>query len=581
MIKITLQNNGILNTGSLLPGAGKGTVQSLSSGTGDVSVGGTVLPFSTIFAKMVHKASQSKGTASPAAGQNGNSGENNAAGVSIAGGQKTPGFMLQIKALPSGPEDKVVALELDLQALLQALQNGQTAGENPIDPNEAEDAAALSSYLAAMIAAIQKRGGAIESAQAAGAEAGGGRGITDVMQNGAETALSLIDKLLSLGESAAAEGTDKGNKILLTLPQELLKGFVINKDGQPHFSMNGAVDMPAAFTTTDGMEDAAAGQPLPAVTSGPDTEGMTFQLVRLNTQASSSSPQGTLLVAAAGLQRTNPPNPATADTDVSGVDIEAPLPAEPSPQESQVKSSGDRPVREMLINPNVVGPGDKGAASTGTDPKQGVFPANVKVDEQDIISARKAVEAGEKALLLREDSGKGTQSVSGKDSAQWVPYAGATSPQVPLGSEAPLKGVFIPMDRLISEAGAALEKGAGKVQMTLQPPSLGTINMEVVVQNNRVELVLTANHADVQQILQANADQLKNALNNQGFQVDQMSVLLKRENFGFNLGGNPLWQDGAGQQQSHGNGSSASPSLPEPKIVISRDYGPGTISIFA
>ena len=77
------------------------------------------------------------------------------------------------------------------------------------------------------------------------------------------------------------------------------------------------------------------------------------------------------------------------------------------------------------------------------------------------------------------------------------------------------------MDRVVQEAGALLEKGAGKVQMTLQPPSLGTINMEVLVRSNRVELVLTANHAEVQQLLQANGPiSLRNALSNQGFQID-------------------------------------------------------------
>jgi flagellar hook-length control protein FliK len=579
MMKIVLPNNGKLNAGSIIPGAGKGTVQSVASGAEDASQGGDLLPFPVIFAKMVDKAVQLKEAASSAAGQNANSGENVASGAVMAGEHKMPGCLLQIKDLPSGQEDEVVTLELDLQALLQALQNEEAAGENPTGFKEAADA--LSAYLAALISALQKQGGANESALDTGAVAAGGKEITDVMQKGAKGSFSLIDQLTSLLENDAIAGTEKGNKILLTLPQELMQGFVINKNGQPHFAMNGTGNGPAASTASEDMKNAVAGQPLPAVTDGQDAEGMTFQLVRLNAHAASSSPQGALLAAAAVLQKANPSTPVTPDTDASGVDIEAPLPAAPSPQGIQVKSAGERSGRELLLNPNATGAGDKGVTPAGTDAKQGLFPANAKAGEQDMISARKAGEAGEKASLLREDSGKGTQIVAGKDSAQWVPYAGATSPQVPLGSEAPLKGVFIPMDRLISEAGAVLEKGAGKVQMTLQPPSLGTINMEVVVQNNRVELVLTADHADVQQILQANSDQLKNALNNQGFQVDQMSVLLKRENFGFNLGGNPLWQNGAGQQQSHGNGSSASPSLPEPEIVTPRDYGPGTISIFA
>jgi flagellar hook-length control protein FliK len=138
------------------------------------------------------------------------------------------------------------------------------------------------------------------------------------------------------------------------------------------------------------------------------------------------------------------------------------------------------------------------------------------------------------------------------------------------------------MDRVVQEAASLIEKGAGKVQMTLHPPSLGAVNMEVVVQNNRLELVLTAQHADVQQLLQANSEQLKNALSNQGFQVDQLSVLLKREGFGFNLGGNFQWQGGAGQQPGNANGSVVTASMPETEVMLPRrDYETGAISIFA
>jgi flagellar hook-length control protein FliK len=303
-------------------------------------------------------------------------------------------------------------------------------------------------------------------------------------------------------------------------------------------------------------------------------------LVRLNSLASSSSPQGALLAAATGLQKTNQ-TPQAAPVVDSG-DAATDGTVAPLQNEMLVKNAGEHQVREMLLNPDSESTRNKVTTQAGMNSKQGVFFQSQESDGQNPISSGKGVDVGKEVPLAHKDPAKGTLIASGKESAQWVPYAGATSPQVPLGAEAPPRGVFIPMDRLVREAGAALEKGAGKVQMTLQPPSLGKINMEVVVQNNRVELVLTANHADVQQILQANADQLKNALNNQGFQVDQMSVLLRRENFGFNLGGNPLWQDGSGRQQGNGNGSSASPPAPDVEHVIPRwDSGTGTISIFA
>lgn len=584
MINIALPNNGNLNAASLFSGTGKGTVQSIASGSEDVSKGADTLPFSMIFAKMVKNASPSKEAASSVARQKADQSEDIAAGALTAGEQKTPFFMLKIKDVSSGQENDVVAVELDLQALLQALKNGEIAEEQATDATESEDAAtALSSYLAAMISALQNQGVGIESAQAEDVEAGS-QGLTPVvMQGGDKRVTSIMDNLLSLGENASTEGADKGNKILLTLPQELLKGFVVNKNGQPQFSMNGLEGTPSVLTSTEGGEVAPAGQPLSVVTNSQDAEGMTFQLVRLNTQAASASPQGTLLAAVIDAQKTNQTTPTAADADSGYADTEGALPVNPFQHETLVKSSGERQFRNMLLNAAPVAT-DNALPQKGSDPQAGVVSPSAESDVQDPLSAVKGTEILEEAALLGEAKVKSASVLSGKESTQWVPCAGAASPQLAPGTETALKGIFIPMDRVISEAGKVLENGSGKVQMTLQPPSLGTINMEVVVQNNRVDLVLTANHADVQQLLQANADQLKNALNNQGFQIDQMSVLLKRDNPGFNLGGHSLWQEGAGQQQNQGNGSAGSggTSVPETETILPRrDYGTGTISIFA
>jgi len=567
MIKTTLQNNGQLTTGCLLPVDVKGSVQSSPCGSENASRGGDSLPFSVIFTKMVNKASQIKEAVSSSTGRNASSAENAVSAADIAEEQRKPLFMMKIKGLPSGQEkeEDVLALELDLQALLQVIEDGKAAGENQSDPaGSGEAAASISSYLAAMISALQNQGGAIDPAGIGTS----GQEATLGIQGDTETILSAIDKFLSSGGNLSTDGTDKGNKILLTMPQDLLKNFVINQNGQPHFSMNGAAEGPL---TGEG-EVAAVGQ---------DVEGKTLQLVRLNTRASSSSPQGALLAAVMGSQKTHPSVQEGMKTDSENTDPDGAIPGNPSSGEALLKTAGEPRVRETLLPPETGNEPDGTAVKAGMDPQQGLLSPEEELGEQERIAASQGLEAGEDASAIREDAMKGARLIAGKESVQWVPNAGMSSPQVSPGAVASSKGVFIPMDEVVSKAGTALEKG-GKVQMTLQPPSLGTINMEVVVQNNRVELVLTTGHADVQQMLQAGTDQLKSTLQNQGFQVDQMSVLLKQENFGFNPGGNPLWQDGSGQKENNGNGSSAFPSTPDAEPVISRDdYGTGTISIFA
>lgn len=157
--------------------------------------------------------------------------------------------------------------------------------------------------------------------------------------------------------------------------------------------------------------------------------------------------------------------------------------------------------------------------------KQGEIPFATGFDNQN------AGIAGEEELI-----------VSGKESVPQGSASGVTARQVYTSDRVASRGVVIPLEQIIQETGNLLEKG-GKIQLILHPPSLGKINMEVIVRNNRVELLMMVNNTEVQQVLQASSDQLKNALQNQGFQFDQMSVSLKRENLGFDSGGHPLWQN--------------------------------------
>jgi flagellar hook-length control protein FliK len=71
-----------------------------------------------------------------------------------------------------------------------------------------------------------------------------------------------------------------------------------------------------------------------------------------------------------------------------------------------------------------------------------------------------------------------------------------------------------------------LLNGPGRMKITLNPPHLGTINMDVLVRNNKVEVVMIASNQEVQQVLKSHADQLKNALQGQGLKVDGFDVML-------------------------------------------------------
>ncbi len=575
MIRIAPQNTGKMNVADLFDGAGKGNMQRLHA---DTSVqGAKLLPFAVIFTKLVNKASQGQDAVLTAIDPKATQMKDMAAGWGLNMKQHMPLGMLKMKDGFSGQEEDVIAVGVDLQALFQALQAGESTGKNTADPTRTEEAAAaLSAYLSAIISALQNQAGAEASTQTA-VEGDGGQGeVFAKVRLGAEKGKEVINQLLYHGANGSSGGKDQDQQLLLTLPQELLKDFVINKNGRPHFPMNGMEDTTVVLLPAEGVDATVPGQPFAMTNTvvSLDKEGLTFQLVRLNTQASAASPQGALAVAASTLQKKDQVTPATPAADAASPDGDGDLTVNPFRHEILVKNTGEREARNI--------PSTGAPVADGESSGKGI-PQSVASVEQDPMTAAKSTGTVDDMVLQGEEKAKNAPIVSGKESTHWVPFAGATSPQLAPESGTAPKGVFIPMDRVISEAGKILENGAGKVQMTLQPPNLGTINMEVFVRNNRVDLVLTANHADVQQILQANADQLKNALSNQGFQIDQMSVLLKRDNLGFNLGGHSLRQDGAGQQPGHGNGSTGSNNMSTPeveKLVPRRDYGTGMISIF-
>jgi flagellar hook-length control protein FliK len=99
---------------------------------------------------------------------------------------------------------------------------------------------------------------------------------------------------------------------------------------------------------------------------------------------------------------------------------------------------------------------------------------------------------------------------------------------------------------IIDEGTSVISKGGGRVKMTLNPPNLGSLDMEIRVRNNTVELVFVADTPEIQQSLQASTDLLKAALNQQGFKIDGYNVLLQGSmdaNSGYFSGESSPWRN--------------------------------------
>jgi flagellar hook-length control protein FliK len=106
------------------------------------------------------------------------------------------------------------------------------------------------------------------------------------------------------------------------------------------------------------------------------------------------------------------------------------------------------------------------------------------------------------------------------------------------------------MSQVLDGATQILREGSGRVTMTLQPPRLGTLDLDVVVQDNRVKMVMLADNQEVKQMLQAGMDDLRNALQDKGFQIDRLEVLVQNRP---DDAGSNFWQEaGFGREDSAG-----------------------------
>ena len=100
----------------------------------------------------------------------------------------------------------------------------------------------------------------------------------------------------------------------------------------------------------------------------------------------------------------------------------------------------------------------------------------------------------------------------------------------------------------ILDAKQSLNNGFGRVRITLDPPNLGTVNLEIVVRKERVEVVITADNSGVQQALQSRADDIRTALQRQDLKIETFQILLQE-----NTGNQQQANSGAtfGQRQEH------------------------------
>jgi len=137
--------------------------------------------------------------------------------------------------------------------------------------------------------------------------------------------------------------------------------------------------------------------------------------------------------------------------------------------------------------------------------------------------------------------------------------------------------------QIIDGASNMLMKGSSRIVITLEPPNLGTLNMDVRVQHDMVRMLLIADNHEVKQVLHANLDQLKTALQGQGLNVDRFDVLVQDRSYsgnqGFQPGGGTLFDSGRGRRDDMKDDSLLPQMLPSGGNEVN-EPSLGIISLF-
>ena len=105
------------------------------------------------------------------------------------------------------------------------------------------------------------------------------------------------------------------------------------------------------------------------------------------------------------------------------------------------------------------------------------------------------------------------------------------------------------IQRVTAEFRETLAQESGRVRMTLTPPSLGTLELDVLVRNGKVRVMLFADSREVQRMLSGNIDTLKSSLQGQGMTIDRCDVMMqdRREAYSQGFAGQAFADDSSGR----------------------------------
>ena len=161
------------------------------------------------------------------------------------------------------------------------------------------------------------------------------------------------------------------------------------------------------------------------------------------------------------------------------------------------------------------------------------------------------------------------------------------APGLDTGEGASSAGRSVLMAQVIEAAQPLVQHGGGRILISLNPPSLGALDIDVRVKRENVELFVIANNQDVQQTLCSHVEQLRKALIDQGLNMDRFQVVVG-DRSGSQQGrdprqeGTPGWQGGSQGDRGYHPETDGSNASEEIGWAVQPDVYPsvGGINVF-
>ncbi len=100
------------------------------------------------------------------------------------------------------------------------------------------------------------------------------------------------------------------------------------------------------------------------------------------------------------------------------------------------------------------------------------------------------------------------------------------------------------VDQIINKLNVRINGAKNEVHVKLDPPSLGTVRMNITTSGDSVRTVIIAENHAVKQIIENNFNQLRDAMGEQGLKVDSFTVTVGGESGNSNQNGKQLGEKG-------------------------------------